>query len=217
MPEVGPAVMARAVRGDDHAFATVINHYDHILRSFTCQFIGDPAPMDEVLTEAYVRAYRLLPAYRAETRPSTWLLRIVYHAGLNAMASPDDGGFDQAAGDGGNGGSGGDAVDAGDAGAGDGEGGGGGGEEPGRGSAAEAGARGASDAGGAGGAAAAKVPASSLSGSTRPWPSSRASAGRPCCSSTAWAPTPHRPQTSSESPWRSYATGWPAPGPIYER
>jgi RNA polymerase sigma-70 factor (ECF subfamily) len=85
VPEVGPAVMARAVRGDDHAFATVINHYDHVLRSFTCQLVGDTQRMDEVLREAYVRAYRLLPAYRAETRPSTWLLRIVYTAGMRAV------------------------------------------------------------------------------------------------------------------------------------
>jgi RNA polymerase sigma-70 factor (ECF subfamily) len=91
--------MARAVRGDDHAFATVINHYDHILRSFTCQFVGDPERMDEVLSEAYVRAYRLLPAYRAETRPSTWLLRIVYGAGVKAVGDPEngaDGGGDRA-------------------------------------------------------------------------------------------------------------------------
>jgi RNA polymerase sigma-70 factor, ECF subfamily len=90
VPEVGPAVMARAVRGDDHAFATVINHYDHILRSFTCQLVGDNDRMDEVLSEAYVRAYRLLPAYRAETRPSTWLLRIVYGAGVRALGPDGD-------------------------------------------------------------------------------------------------------------------------------
>jgi RNA polymerase sigma-70 factor (ECF subfamily) len=85
VPEVGPAVMARAVRGDDHAFATVINHYDHILRSFACHLVGDSDRMDEVLTESYVKAYRLLPAYRADTRPSTWLLRIVYGAGARAV------------------------------------------------------------------------------------------------------------------------------------
>jgi RNA polymerase sigma-70 factor (ECF subfamily) len=90
VPEVGPAVMARAVRGDDHAFATVINHYDHILRSFACQLVGDNDRMDDVLGEAYVRAYRLLPAYRAETRPSTWLLRIVYGAGIMALGPDGD-------------------------------------------------------------------------------------------------------------------------------
>jgi RNA polymerase sigma-70 factor (ECF subfamily) len=82
--EVGPAVMARAVRGDDHAFATVISHYDGLLRGFTCQFLGDSSHMDEVLTETFVRAYRLLPAYRAETRPSTWLFKIVYNACMAA-------------------------------------------------------------------------------------------------------------------------------------
>jgi RNA polymerase sigma-70 factor (ECF subfamily) len=86
VPEVGPAVMARAVRGDDHAFATVVHHYDPLLRSFTCQFLGDTTHMDQVLSAAYVKAYRLLPAYRAETRPSTLLFRIVYNACVNAIA-----------------------------------------------------------------------------------------------------------------------------------
>lgn len=89
VPEVGPAVMARAVRGDDHAFATVVSHYDPLLRSFTCQFLGDLSRMDGVLREAYVRAYRLLPAYRADTRPSTWLFRIVYNACMADIASAE--------------------------------------------------------------------------------------------------------------------------------
>jgi RNA polymerase sigma-70 factor (ECF subfamily) len=41
--------------------------------------------MDAVLGEAYVRAYRMLPAYRADTRPSTWLFRIVYNACMDTI------------------------------------------------------------------------------------------------------------------------------------
>ncbi|MGH9243729.1 MAG: RNA polymerase sigma factor [Acidimicrobiales bacterium] len=79
--------MARAVRGDDHAFATVIRHYDELLRAFAFQLLRDTRLMDEVLREAYVKAYRLLPAYRADTRPSAWLFRIVYNACVDALAA----------------------------------------------------------------------------------------------------------------------------------
>jgi RNA polymerase sigma-70 factor (ECF subfamily) len=77
--------MARAVKGDDHAYATVVRHYDRFLRWFTFQLLRDEARMDEVLGEAYIKAYRMLPAYRADTRPSTWLFRIVYNACMDVL------------------------------------------------------------------------------------------------------------------------------------
>lgn len=82
--------MARAVKGDDHAYATVVRHYDRFLRWFTFQLLRDATRMDEVLGEAYVRAYRTLPAYRADTRPSTWLFRIVYNACMDALRPDAD-------------------------------------------------------------------------------------------------------------------------------
>jgi RNA polymerase sigma-70 factor (ECF subfamily) len=79
--------MARAVKGDDHAYATVVRHYDRFLRWFAFQLLRDETQMDAVLGEAYVRAYRMLPAYRADTRPSTWLFRIVYNACMDSLRS----------------------------------------------------------------------------------------------------------------------------------
>lgn len=78
--EVDPLVLARAVRGDDRAFATLVRHYDRPLRALAYRLLGDADRMDDALQEAYVKAYRALPGFRGDAQAGTWLYRIVYNA-----------------------------------------------------------------------------------------------------------------------------------------
>jgi RNA polymerase sigma-70 factor (ECF subfamily) len=75
----------RARRGDQHAFAALIRHYDVGLRALAYRLLGSRERMDDALQEAYVQAFRALPHFRGESAPGTWLYRITYNACLDEL------------------------------------------------------------------------------------------------------------------------------------
>ena len=83
--EVGSAVLERARRGDQEAFAAVIRHYDPGLRALAYRLLGDRDRMDDALQEAYVKAFRALPRFRGDSKLGTWLYRIAYNACLDEL------------------------------------------------------------------------------------------------------------------------------------
>jgi RNA polymerase sigma-70 factor, ECF subfamily len=83
--DIGAPVIDRAQHGDQEAFAAVIRHYDPGLRALAYRLLGDRDLMDDVLQEAYVKAFRALPRFRGESRLGTWLYRIAYNACLDEL------------------------------------------------------------------------------------------------------------------------------------
>jgi RNA polymerase sigma-70 factor (ECF subfamily) len=84
--EIGAAILERARRGDQEAFAAVIRHYDPGLRALAFRLLGDRDRMDDALQEAYVKAFRALPRFRGDSKLGTWLYRIAYNACLDELA-----------------------------------------------------------------------------------------------------------------------------------
>jgi RNA polymerase sigma-70 factor (ECF subfamily) len=85
--DVDRLVLARARRGDHRAFAQIVDHYDHRLRGLAYRLLGDRDRMDDVLQEAYVKAFRSLPRFKGESALGTWLYRIVYNACIDDLRS----------------------------------------------------------------------------------------------------------------------------------
>jgi len=83
--ELDPVTLARARRGDEAAFATLVRHYDTRLRALAFRLLGDRTRMDDALQEAYLAAYRALPRFRGESSLGTWLYRIAYNACLDEL------------------------------------------------------------------------------------------------------------------------------------
>ena len=98
--DIDHLVVARARRGDHRAFAQIVDHYDDRLRGLAFRLLGDRDRMDDVLQEAYVKAFRALPRFKGESALGTWLYRIVYNACIDDLRSRkvavslDDGGRD---------------------------------------------------------------------------------------------------------------------------
>jgi RNA polymerase sigma-70 factor, ECF subfamily len=84
--DIDAAVLERAKRGDQEAFADVIKHYDPGLRALAYRLLGDVDRMDDALQEAYLKAFRNLSSFRGESRLGTWLYRIVYNTCLDELA-----------------------------------------------------------------------------------------------------------------------------------
>jgi len=83
--EVTDLVVERARRGDHRAFTEIVTWYDDRLRALAYRLLRDRDRMDDVLQEAYMKAFRALPGYRGESSLSTWLFRITYNACMDDL------------------------------------------------------------------------------------------------------------------------------------
>jgi RNA polymerase sigma-70 factor, ECF subfamily len=83
--DIGERVIERARRGDQEAFAAVIRYYDPGLRALAFRLLGDRDLMDDVLQDAYVKAFKGLPRFRLESKLGTWLYRIAYNAAMDEL------------------------------------------------------------------------------------------------------------------------------------
>ncbi|MBA3655465.1 MAG: RNA polymerase sigma factor [Actinobacteria bacterium] len=83
--EVSADVVAAARQGDHGAFARIVSHYDHQLRGLAFRVLGDQARMDDVMQDAYVKAFQALPRFKGDARLGTWLFRITYNACIDEV------------------------------------------------------------------------------------------------------------------------------------
>jgi RNA polymerase sigma-70 factor (ECF subfamily) len=71
------AVVRRVLDGDVEAFALLVDRYSGRCARYASRVLGDPDEADEVVQEAFVRAYRALGDYRERDRFAAWLFRIL--------------------------------------------------------------------------------------------------------------------------------------------
>jgi RNA polymerase sigma-70 factor (ECF subfamily) len=72
---------ARAAAGDEPSFEALVSRYQARLYRLACR-LTDEGDARDVVQEAFLAAYRGLPAFRGESRFSTWLYRIATNAAL---------------------------------------------------------------------------------------------------------------------------------------
>jgi RNA polymerase sigma-70 factor, ECF subfamily len=70
---------------DHDAFWSLVQPHDRALRALAYRLVGDRDLMDDVLQEAYLRAFRALPSLRAADALGSWLYRIVYTASMDQV------------------------------------------------------------------------------------------------------------------------------------
>jgi RNA polymerase sigma-70 factor, ECF subfamily len=78
------ALLVAARDGDRSALARAVRSSQAEVRRFVGHQVGADAA-DDVTQDAYVRAWRALPAYRAEASGRTWLLSIARRACADAL------------------------------------------------------------------------------------------------------------------------------------
>lgn len=67
------------------AFWALVQPHDRSLRALAYRLVGDRDLMDDVLQEAYLRAFRALPSLRGAEAVGSWLYRIVYNASMDQL------------------------------------------------------------------------------------------------------------------------------------
>ena len=74
--EIDQQLVARAQGGDQKAFDVLVQKYQRKLSRLLSRYIRDAAEVEDVAQEAFIKAYRALPAFRGDSAFYTWLYRI---------------------------------------------------------------------------------------------------------------------------------------------
>ena len=75
-------VVERVLAGDSSLFEILMRRYNQRLFRVARSILSDDTEAEDVMQEAYVRAFRELANFRGEARFSTWLTRIACHEAL---------------------------------------------------------------------------------------------------------------------------------------
>ncbi len=86
-------------RGDKRAYELLVLKYQRKLGRLLSRLVRDPAEVEDVTQEAFIKAYRALPSFRGDSAFYTWLYRIAINTAKNYLVAmgrraPTSTGFD---------------------------------------------------------------------------------------------------------------------------
>ena len=76
------ALVAEAKAGSYEAFEELVNRYENKIYRLGLNVTGNPEDAEDVLQEAFLKAFQHLGEFRADSRFYTWLVRIAVNEGL---------------------------------------------------------------------------------------------------------------------------------------
>ncbi|HMM54329.1 MAG TPA: RNA polymerase sigma factor RpoE [Candidatus Desulfobacillus sp.] len=85
--EVDQQLVVRAQHGDQQAFGLLVSKYQRKLARLLSRLIRDPAEVEDVAQETFIKAYRALGSFRGDSAFYTWLYRIGINTAKNFLVS----------------------------------------------------------------------------------------------------------------------------------
>lgn len=85
--ELDQVLVERAQRGDQKAFALLVEKYQRRLMRLLSRFVRDAADLEDVTQDAFIKAYRALSGFRGESAFYTWLYRIGINTAKNYLVA----------------------------------------------------------------------------------------------------------------------------------
>lgn len=85
--DVDQQLVDRAKRGDKKAFELLVTKYQRRIARLLWQLVRDPGEVEDLTQQAFIRAYRALPSFRADSAFYTWLYRIAINGAKNHLSA----------------------------------------------------------------------------------------------------------------------------------
>lgn len=85
--EIDQQLVERVQQGDKRAFDLLVVKYQRKLARLLSQLIRDPAEVEDIAQETFIKAYRALPSFRGDSAFYTWLYRIGINTAKNFLVS----------------------------------------------------------------------------------------------------------------------------------
>jgi RNA polymerase sigma-70 factor, ECF subfamily len=87
MEESDPALVARALRGDEAAFQLLTERHSQSVFHLAYRMTGNEQDAEDIVQETFLRAFRNLKRYESRSLFSTWLYRIAANYTVDLMRS----------------------------------------------------------------------------------------------------------------------------------
>ena len=78
-------LIARAAQGEAAAFEVLMRRHNQLLFRTARAILQSDAEAEDAVQEGWIRAWRALPGFRADSRLSTWLVRIIRNETLGRL------------------------------------------------------------------------------------------------------------------------------------
>lgn len=78
-------LVSLAKQGDGAAFAELLQRHDDKMRGVVWRVVRSRSDMDDVLQEAYLKAWRRLASFRGDSAFSSWLYSVVYTTAIDQV------------------------------------------------------------------------------------------------------------------------------------
>ena len=85
--ELDLALVKRVQGGDNSAFDLLVRKYQHRIGAVVYRFVPDHAESQDIVQEAFIRAYRALANFRGDAQFYTWLYRIAVNTAKNHLVA----------------------------------------------------------------------------------------------------------------------------------
>lgn len=80
-------LVRKAQSGDSRAFDLLVLKYQHKVASVVSRLVSEPDAIEDVVQEAFIKAYRALPGFRGDSQFFTWVYRIATNTAKNHLES----------------------------------------------------------------------------------------------------------------------------------
>ncbi len=80
-------LVRRVQKGDRRAFDLLFSRYQHKIHGLVGRYVRAHDEIDDVVQEAFIKAYRALPRFRGESAFYTWLYRIAINTAKNHLVA----------------------------------------------------------------------------------------------------------------------------------
>lgn len=80
-------LVKRVQKGDKRAFDLLVLKYQHKIVAIVSRYIRDSFEVQDVVQEAFIKAYRALPNFRGESAFYTWMYRIAINTAKNHLVA----------------------------------------------------------------------------------------------------------------------------------
>jgi RNA polymerase sigma-70 factor (ECF subfamily) len=87
MKDTDAQLVVRVQQGDKRAFDLLVLKYQHKIHSLISRYVRDQVEVQDVAQEAFIKAYRAINNFRAESAFYTWMYRIAINTAKNHLVS----------------------------------------------------------------------------------------------------------------------------------
>jgi RNA polymerase sigma-70 factor (ECF subfamily) len=85
LPQPDPLVLRKAQRGDERAFAVLVNTYELPVFNYVFRMVGDRALAEDLTQDIFLRIYQGLPQFSLRCRFTTWIFQIAKNRVLDDL------------------------------------------------------------------------------------------------------------------------------------